>query len=103
MCLHRNSDVSFSASLHMDSHILERLNMIWLHIEESHAWWESLKDMQLCMGSDQLSVWWYDFHILIFILYDDELLLLLLMFGRMQIRPRDPDILWNDKFLWTLV
>ena len=42
------------------------------------------------MGSDQLSVWWYDFHILIFIFYDDMILLLLLMFGRGEIIPWDP-------------
>ena len=50
------------------------------------------------MGSDQLLVWWYDFHILIFIFYDDIIFLLLLMFGRGQIIPWDLGILWNEIF-----
>ena len=95
--LHSNSDVSSSASLHMDFHTLERLNIIWPHIEKFHSWWEILKDVHFGMGSDQLPLWWYDFHFLIFIFYDDEFLLLL-MFGRMQIRPWNPGILWNDIF-----
>ena len=33
LCIHNNSDVSSSASLHMDFHTLERLKMIWSHIE----------------------------------------------------------------------
>ena len=41
-------------------------------------------------------VWWYDFHILIFILYNDKILLIILMGGRRQIKPWDPDILRND-------
>ena len=37
MCIYKNSDVSFSASLHMDFHTLERLKMIWSHIKKFHA------------------------------------------------------------------
>ena len=98
LCLHSGSDVSSSATLHMDFHTLERLKMIWSHIKKFHAWWESLKDIHFGMGSDQLSVWWYDFHILIFIFYDDRILLLLLMFGREKIIPWDPGIIWNEIF-----
>ena len=48
--------------------------------------------------ADELPVWWYDFHNLIFILYNDNFLLFLLMVGRRQIKPWDPGILGNDKF-----
>ena len=37
LCIHNNNDVSSSASLHMDFHTLERLNMIWSHIKKFHA------------------------------------------------------------------
>ena len=47
---------------------------------------------------DELLVWWYDFHNLIFILYNDEILLFLLMVGRRQIKPWHPGILGNDRF-----
>ena len=46
--------------------------MIWSHINNFHAWWESIKDIQFAVGSDQFPEWWYDFHILIFIFYDDK-------------------------------
>ena len=59
---------------------------------------EDIKYIQFGMGSDQLSVWWYDFHILIFIFYDDRILLLLLMFGMNKIIPWDPGIIWNGIF-----
>ena len=72
--------------------------MILSHIKKFHAWWESLKYIQFVMGSDQLSVWWYDFHIPIFIFYNDKIMLFLLMFGRGQIIPWDPRIIWNDIF-----
>ena len=98
LCIHNNSDVSSSASLHVDFHTLERLKMIWSHIKEFHVWWESIKFFQFGMGRDELPVWWYDFHILIFILYDDKILLLLLMFGRRKIKPWDLGILGNDIF-----
>ena len=49
------------------------------------------------MGRDELPVWWYDFHNLIFILYNDKILLFLLMGGRRQIKPRDPGILRDDR------
>ena len=49
-----------------------------------------------CTGNVDISVWWYDFHILLYIFYGDKSLLLLMMFGRMQIRLWDPSILWND-------
>ena len=97
-CLHNKNDVSSSASLHMDFHTLEWLNMIWSHIIKFHTWWESLKDNQFVMRNDQLSLWWYDFHILIFIFYDDKILLLLLMFGRGYIISWDPVIIWNEIF-----
>ena len=77
--------------------MVERLNMIWFHIEEFHAWWESLKYDQFGMGRDELSVWWYDFHNLIFILYNNKILLFLLMVGRRQIKPCDPGIIQNDR------
>ena len=48
------------------------------------------------MGRDELPVWWYDFHNLIFILYNDKILLFILMGGRRQIKPWDLDILRND-------
>ena len=70
--------------------------MIWSHIKEFHVWWESLKKLQFGMGRDELLVWWYDFHNLIFILYNDKILLFILMGGRRQIKPWDPDILRND-------
>ena len=72
--------------------------MIWSHIKKFHAWWESIKDIQFGMGSDQFLVWCYDFHILIFILYNDRIFLLLLMFGREKIIPWDPGIIWNEIF-----
>ena len=72
--------------------------MIWSHIKKFNSSWESPKDIQFGMGSDQLLVWWYDFHILIFIFYDDRILLLLLMFGKGQITPWDPGMLWNEIF-----
>ena len=54
--------------------------------------------MQFSMGRDELPIWWYDFHNLIFIrLYNDNFLLLLLMGGRRQIKPWDPGILRNDR------
>ena len=68
--------------------------------EEFHVWWESLKIFQLGMGRDELPVWWYDFHnliYLIFLLYNDKILLFLLMGGRRQIKPWDPGILSNDR------
>ena len=83
----------------MKSHILESIDMIWPHIEEFHVGWGNLTYIQSFFGSFQLSVWWYDFHIFISIFYDDEILLLLRMFGRVQIIPWDPNILWNDIFL----
>ena len=97
MCLHSSSNVSSSASFHMDFHTLERLKMIWSRIKEFHDWWESLKNVQFVMGRDELPVWWYDFHNLIFLLYNDKILLFLLMDGRMQIKPWDPGILRNDR------
>ena len=48
------------------------------------------------MGRDELPVWWYDFHNLIFILYNDKILLFILMGGRRRIKPWDPGILRND-------
>ena len=48
------------------------------------------------MGIDELLVCWYDFHNLIFILYNDKILLFILMGGRRQIKPWDPGILRND-------
>ena len=98
MCLHSNSDASSSASLHMDFHNLKRLKMMWSYIKKFHAGWESLKYIQFGMGIDQFSMWWCDFHILIFIFYDDKILLLLLIFGRGEIIPWDPGIVWNDIF-----
>ena len=71
--------------------------MIWSHIKEFHIWWESLKNVQFGMGRDELRVWWYDFHNLIFLLYNDKILLFLLMGGRRQIKPWDPGILRNDR------
>ena len=48
------------------------------------------------MGRDELPIWWYDFHNLISILYNDKILLFILMCGRRQIKPWDPSILRND-------
>ena len=48
------------------------------------------------MGRDELLAWWYDFHNIIFILYNDKILLFILMGGRRQIKPWDPGILRND-------
>ena len=64
--------------------------------EEFHVWWESLKNVQLGMGRDELLVWWYDFHNLIFILYNDKILLFILMGGTSHIKPWDADNLRND-------
>ena len=64
--------------------------------EEFHVWWESSKNFQFGMGRDELPVWWYDFHNLIFILYNDKILLFILMGGRRKIKPWDPGILRND-------
>ena len=72
--------------------------MIWDHIEKFHDWWASLKNVQSGMGSDQFPLWWYDFHFLVFILCDDKYLLLLMMFGRMQLKHWDLGISWNDNF-----
>ena len=55
------------------------------------------KKFQFGMGRDELPVWWYDFHNLIFILYNDEILFFILMGGRRHIKPWDPDILNNDR------
>ena len=49
------------------------------------------------MGRDELPVWWYEFHNLIFILYNDKILLFLLMGGRRHIKPWDPGILRDDR------
>ena len=49
------------------------------------------------MGRDELPVWWYDFHNLIFLLYNDKILLFLLMGGRRKIKLWDPSILRNDR------
>ena len=65
--------------------------------EEFHVLWESLKNVQFGMGRVELPVWWYDFHNLIFILYNDKKLLFLLMGGGRQIKPWDPDILRNGR------
>ena len=65
--------------------------------EEFHVWWESLKNVQFGMGRDEIPIWWYDFHNLIFLLYNDKILLFLLMGGRRQIKPWDLGILRNDK------
>ena len=97
LCIHNNSDVCSSASLHMDFHTLERLKMIWSRIKEFHVWWESLKNVQFGMGRDELPIWWYDFHNLIFLLYNDKILLFLLISGRRHIKPWDPGILRNDR------
>ena len=56
------------------------------------------KNFQFGMGRDELPVWWYDFHNLIFLLYNDKILLFLLMGGRRKIKPWDPGILRNDRF-----
>ena len=66
--------------------------------EEFHVGWENLKNVQFGMGRDELPVWWYDFHNFIFILYNDKMLLFLLMVGRRQIKPWDPNIIGNDRF-----
>ena len=49
------------------------------------------------MGRDELPVWWYDFHNLFFLLYNDKILLFLLMGRRRNIKPWDPCILMNDR------
>ena len=97
LCIHNNSYMSSSASLHMDFHTLERLKMIWSRIKDFHVWCEILKNVHFGMGRDEIPVWWYDFHNLIFLLYNDKILLFLLIGGRRQIKPWDPSILWNDK------
>ena len=56
------------------------------------------KKFQIGMWRDELPVWWYAFHNLIFILYDDKILLFILMCGRRQIKPWDLEIIWNGKF-----
>ena len=56
------------------------------------------KNFQFGMGRYELPVWWYDFHNLIFILYNDKILLFLPMGGRRQMIPWDPGILGNDIF-----
>ena len=60
--------------------------------------WGILTNFQFCIEIFQLSVWWYDFHIMILILYDDGILLLFLMIGRREMIPWDPGILGNDIF-----
>ena len=52
--------------------------------------------MQFSMGRNELPVWWCDFHNLIFILYNDKILLFIVTGGGRQIKPWDPDILRND-------
>ena len=49
------------------------------------------------MGRDELPIWWYDFHNLIFLLYNDKIMLFLLIGGRRQIKPWDPGILRNAR------
>ena len=49
------------------------------------------------MGRDELPIWWYNFHNLIFLLYNDKILLFLFMGGRRKIKSWDPGILTNDK------
>ena len=49
------------------------------------------------MGRGELPLWWYVFYNLIFIIYNDKILLFLLMGGRRKIKPWDPGILWNDR------
>ena len=88
----------FNPIFHMESHILETIDMIWPHIEEFHVGWGSLTNIQFCIGAFQHPLWWYDFHILIFISYDDDFLLLFMMFGRVKIIPWELNIIWNDKF-----
>ena len=80
-----NKIVSFSASVHQ-AH------------KEFYVGWGSLTYFQFSIKSSQLSVWWYDFHIMILIFYDDGILLLLLMKGMEQKIPWDPSILGNDIF-----
>ena len=50
------------------------------------------------MGTSQFSVQWYNFHIMIFIFYDDGILLFLLMSGMRKKIPWDLGILGNDIF-----
>ena len=72
-----------------DSHLCHCINKIVSFSDgvhqvhnEFYVGWGSLKYFQFCIGSFQFLVWWYDFHIMIFIFYDDKILLLLLMFGK---------------------
>ena len=94
LCLWSSSNVSFNARVHMGSHILERLNMIQPHIEEFHSQWRSLIDIQFCIVSYQLSVWFCYFDIL----PDDIFSQLIAMFRRMQLRRWDLDISQNVNF-----
>ena len=48
------------------------------------------------MGRDELPMRWYYFHNLIFILYNDKILLFILMGRWRKIKPWDPNILRND-------
>ena len=57
-----------------------------------------LTDLQCCMGTSQFSVQWYNFHIMIFIFYDDGIFLFLLMSGMRQKIPWDTSNLGNDRF-----
>ena len=82
MFLENRNDVCFDVSWHIELHMVVRLNMIWPHIEEFNVWWESLINVQFGMGRDEIPMWWYDFHNLIFMLYNDKILLFLLMVGR---------------------
>ena len=43
LLLENRNDVCFDASWHIELHMVERINMIWSHINEFHVWWESKK------------------------------------------------------------
>ena len=71
--------------------MVERLNMIWSHIEEFHVWWKSLKNFQFSMGRGELPVWWYDPEFLL----ADMFFHLVVMYKRRHLIEWDHGILWN--------
>ena len=49
-----------------------RLKVFWPYIEELHKLLQGTSQFWFCIGSVDLLVWWCDFHILIFIFYEDK-------------------------------
>ena len=74
LCHGRHKTVSFRAIVHQ-AH------------KEFYVGWRSLTDFQFCIEIFQLSIWWYDYYIMILNLYDDGMLFLFFMIGRTHMIP----------------